>query len=421
MHFFLFSVMLYYIISVIFGALLHLMPIIFSGYSVLSYFERVCLMNLKPTVLKSPAQLARKLWDGILKSMLQHMPEQFLPLLNHVFGKKYPNDAPIELLSAEYSAPGKSNPGTLSSIFADIVLRVAGTDIYHLEGQMEKETLLSFRMFEYDTHIALLYGSSDKRTLSNDIGADADCTTPILHFPASIILYLDNNHTVSGQNCCKLVLSDNTETLYTVSVVKIQDYSLKQIRENHLTLFLPFTLLRFRPRLCSVKNPLTKKELTMFVNKIIIILKEELNQNNITQRQYKDYINYLRDAASQIFIHHTELCEEVMDMLTDIVPSYSALEDQLTEWITAKVTREVTAKVTDEVTAKVTDEVTAKVTDEVTAKISTEFQKQLQEETALFTLQLQKKESQLSAANSENARLRALLRRLFQVLCKLKN
>lgn len=154
--------------------------------------------------------------------------------------------------------------------------------------------------------------------------------------------------------------------------------------------------------------------MTIFVNKIITILNDELSKNNITQRQYKDYINYLRDAASQIFIHHPKLRKEVTDMLTEIVPSYSALEDQLTEWITAKVTREVTAKVTDEVTAKVTDEVTAKVTDEVTAKLSdemsTEYQKKLQEETALFTLKLQKKESQLSAVNMENARLRALLK-----------
>ena len=146
--------------------------------------------------------------------------------------------------------------------------------------------------------------------------------------------------------------------------------------------------------------------MTIFVNKIITILNDELSKNNITQRQYKDYINYLRDAASQIFIHHPKLRKEVTDMLTEIVPSYSALEDQLTEWITAKVTREVTAKVTDEVTAKVTDEVTAKLSDEM----STEYQKKLQEETALFTLKLQKKESQLSAANMENARLRALLK-----------
>lgn len=137
-----------------------------------------------------------------------------------------------------------------------------------------------------------------------------------------------------------------------------------------------------------------------------MILNDELSKNNITQRQYKDYINYLRDAASQIFIHHPKLRKEVTDMLTEIVPSYSALEDQLTEWITAKVTREVTAKVTDEVTAKVTDEVTAKLSDEM----STEYQKKLQEETALFTLKLQKKESLLSAVNMENARLRALLK-----------
>ena len=138
--------------------------------------------------------------------------------------------------------------------------------------------------------------------------------------------------------------------------------------------------------------------MTIFVNKIITILNDELSKNNITQRQYKDYINYLRDAASQIFIHHPKLRKEVTDMLTEIVPSYSALEDQLTEWITAKVTREVTAKVTDEVTAKLSDE------------MSTEYQKRLQEETSLFTLKLQKKESQLSAANMENARLRALLK-----------
>ena len=377
-------------------------------------------MNYKPTSAHSPSRLARKLWDGILKSMIQHMPEQFFPLFKHAFGKDYPEGASIELLTTEYSAPGKSSPENLSSVFADIVMRIAGTDIYHLEGQMEKDRRISFRMFEYDTHIALLYGISEE--VKADASSGTDCRPSLLRFPASIILYLDNNHTIPEQSVCKILLSDNTEALYSVPVIKIQDYSLQQIHQRHLTLFLPFTLLRFRPRLNSAQNPVTKKELTIFVNKIITILNDELSKNNITQRQYKDYINYLRDAASQIFIHHPQLRKEVTDMLTEIVPSYSALEDQLTEWITAKVTREVTAKVTDEVTAKVTDEVTAKVTDEVTAKVtdevtaklsdemSTEYQKKLQEETALFTLKLQKKESQLSAVNMENARLRALLK-----------
>lgn len=355
-------------------------------------------MNCKSTPVHSPSQLARKLWDGILKSMMQHMPEQFFPLFKHVFGKDYPKGTPVELLSTEYSAPGKTNPGNLSSIFADIVMRVAGTDIYHLEGQMEKDMRLSFRMFEYDTHIALSYGiSAENRTAAHPhTDSTSDNRIPILRFPSSIVLYLDNNHTIPSQNICRIILPNDTKTFYSVSVIKIQDYSLQQIHKYHLTLFLPFTLLRFRPRLNSVKHPVTEKELTIFVNKIIIILNDELSTNQITQRQYKDYINYLRDAANQIFIHHANLRKEVTDMLTEIVPSYSALEDQLREQITAQVTDEVTAKVTDEVTAKVTDEITAKVTDEVTA---------------LFTLKLQKKDSQLSAINSENARLRALLKR----------
>lgn len=383
--------------SVYFGVMLHFTSHTYHDQEPVSclIYEGTYLMNYRFTPDRSPSRLARKLWDGILKSMMQHMPEQFFPLFKHVFGKDYPKDTPLELLSAEYSAPGKSNPGSLSSIFADIVMRVAGTDIYHLEGQMEKELHLSFRMFEYDTHIALSYGSSVIRTsASSDANFLPDYQEPILRFPSSVILYLDNNHTVPGQNICKVILPDNTEVRYSVSVIKIQEYSLQQIHACHLTLFLPFTLLRFRPRLHSVQNPVTEKELTMFVNEIIIILNDELTENNITQRQYRDYINYLRDAASQIFIHHAKLRKEVTGMLTEIVPSYSALEDQITEWVTAKVTREVTAKVTDEVTAKLTDEL-----------------KKAQEETAArFTLKLQKKESQLSAANSENARLRALLK-----------
>lgn len=377
-------------------------------------------MSNKSMSSQSSSLSARKLWDSILKSIIHHMPEQLFPLLKHVFGKEYPKDASVELLAAEYSVPGKSAPQNLSSIFADVVMRITGTDIYHLECQTAKDEYLSFRMFEYDTHIALLYGISKE----NQTGVPPDIDTAIhdqvyaLRFPASVILHLDSNSTVPEKSTCRILLSDTSQILYTVTTVKVQNYSLEQIRKNHLTLFLPFTLLRFRPRLALKSKPVTKKELTIFVNKIIIILKDELTENYITERQYKDYINYIRMAADQIFMQNPELHKEVTEMLIPIIPSYSDMEDQITERVTAKVTREVTAKVTDEVTAKVTDEVTAKVTNEVTnevtARLTSEmtrkFQKKLQDETAQLNMKLQKKDSQLSAANSENAKLRALLK-----------
>ena len=109
---------------------------------------------------QSSSMFARKLWDSILKSIIHHMPEQLFPLLKHVFGKEYPKDASVELLAAEYSAPGKSASQNLSSIFADVIMRIAETDIYHLECQTKKDENLSFRMFEYDTHNARRYGIS---------------------------------------------------------------------------------------------------------------------------------------------------------------------------------------------------------------------------------------------------------------------
>ena len=365
-------------------------------------------MNNKSLSYQFSAQLPRKLWDGILKSIIHHMPEQLFPLLKHIFGIEYPEGTSVELLSAEYSAPGKANPQNLSSIFADIVMRIARTDIYHLECQMEKDEFLSFRMFEYDTHIALLYGISKENQTGPPPDIDTDMNDPSysLRFPASVILHLDSNSTVPEKSTCGITLSDTSKILYTVTIIKVQNYSLQQIREDHLTLFLPFTLLRFCPRLKAKKNPVTKKELTMFVNKIIIILKDELTENYITERQYKDYINYIRMAADQILLQHPKLHKEVTKMLTGIIPSYSDIEDQITERVTAKVTREVTAKVTNEVTAKVTDEVTTRITSEMTTK----FQKKLQDETALLTLKLQKKDSLLSAVNSENLRLRKLLK-----------
>lgn len=96
--------------------------------------------------MDSPASLAHKLWDEIFKSIVRHMPEQLLPLFKHVFQKEYPSNTCIELLSTEYSALQKSSPKELSSIFADIALRIAQKDIYHIECQMEKDDAISIRI-----------------------------------------------------------------------------------------------------------------------------------------------------------------------------------------------------------------------------------------------------------------------------------
>lgn len=45
-----------------------------------------------------------KLWDEILKAIVNSMPEQLFPLFKEVYGKEYPEGTSIVLLNTETSA-----------------------------------------------------------------------------------------------------------------------------------------------------------------------------------------------------------------------------------------------------------------------------------------------------------------------------
>ncbi|MCM1047894.1 MAG: hypothetical protein NC433_05660 [Clostridiales bacterium] len=57
---------------------------------------------LKETSMEENAVYdGRKLWDEILKAIVDTMPEQLFPLFKEVYGKDYPKGTPIVLLKTE--------------------------------------------------------------------------------------------------------------------------------------------------------------------------------------------------------------------------------------------------------------------------------------------------------------------------------
>ena len=80
-----------------------------------------------------------------------------------------------------------------------------------------------------------------------------------------------------------------------------------------------FLLLRFRPRLKFSYNPLTKEELTDFIERIIVILHNELLQVNLTENQYRQYIELINMSADQIFSHNDDLVQEVYAMTRPLI------------------------------------------------------------------------------------------------------
>lgn len=120
---------------------------------------------------------------------------------------------------------------------------------------MSNDKDMVIRMIEYDFHFALRHG----------IQMEAP-NIYTLYFPNSTVLYPEKNDNIPENLICRVIFPDGSIHQYNIPTMKIQTYSLEDIRKIHLTMFLPFKLLSFRPRLKSVSNPIRENELTEYIN-----------------------------------------------------------------------------------------------------------------------------------------------------------
>lgn len=249
-----------------------------------------------------------KLWDEIFKSIVDTMPGQLFPLFKEAYGKEYPPGTTIRLLATEHSTylddPGRSP----SSNLMDIALLVAGTDYYHIECQMHNDWQMVLRMVSYDLHFSLLHTAS----------AGPDSGEVTIRFPRSAVIYPDRNSALPDSLRCRILFPDQSEHIYQIPTARIQSYSLDEIHEKHLNLFLPYTLLRLKPRL-KQSSPLTKEELTAFIKKIIVFLEEDVASGHLTPQQSYDYIRLLTHASEHIFRKHPDHHEEVLQLTKPLI------------------------------------------------------------------------------------------------------
>ncbi|MCM1089872.1 MAG: hypothetical protein NC092_13220 [Butyrivibrio sp.] len=312
----------------------------------------------------------RKLWDEILKAIVDIMPEQLFPLFKEVYGKAYPEGTPITLLSTETSTFWESAEEPPSSTFMDIALVVDGTDYYHLECQMKNDNEMVIRMFAYDAHFAITHTKN----------IDADTGDITLRFPRSAVIYPENNSAIPDYLQCHILFQDNSEHIYKIPTIKIQSYSLEEISEKHLTLFLPYKILCFRTQKNLKK--LTKKELTDYLNEVILILENEVSAGNLTELQCGDYVKLIHHTAERVFAEHSELQGEVDRMTARLLKLPSDEYREMKAEYEAKLSRQETeiAKQKDIYEAKI-----AKQNEEIakqTAKYEAEIQR-LQEQLRL--------------------------------------
>ena len=175
---------------------------------------------------------------------------------------------------------------------------------------MKNDSEMVIRMFAYDVRFAITHSNS----------MDEDTGEITLIFPHSVVLYPEKNDSLPDHLKCRVIFQDNSEHIYKIPTVKIQAYSLEEIKEKHLTLLIPYTILRLRPLLRkNRKHPLTQKELTVFVDEVILVLKEELSDGYLSGVEYHDYIRLFRFAADRVLRQYPQMQEEVHQLTEPLI------------------------------------------------------------------------------------------------------
>jgi len=270
-----------------------------------------------PTGIRTEAQL----WDEILKKEVYKEPALILSLIREVFGVSYPDGTPITPIATEFSVEAPDSK-IISSIRSDITMKVGSADIYHFECEISTDPDMDQRMYDYDSQIALTYPRKQN-------GKPVE-----LVYPYSAVLFLKPGVRIADHLVCKVYFpacrpeqqAEGEKKVelscmdYIVFSVKVQKYTLQQIREKRLLLLIPFTPIRFRAMLRKEKYSVefAKIKLTEFFREIIMILDEAVSEGFLSENGRKMILTLLRKAMIRVFCR-SELIEEVVHMTAPIL------------------------------------------------------------------------------------------------------
>ena len=247
------------------------------------------------------------IWDEMIKRLVQLHPTLIMPIIEEKFGKTYEGNVKIEFLTTEYSLESVKENGkkTFRVIYADIVLKIEQKDIYHLECQLSPNKEMKIRMYEYDSQIAVLHR---KRIWEQE-------EDEALILPYSVIIYLTHTKNTPDEEKLRVKLPSGDVWEYVIPVLKVQEYSLEQIRVRKLYFLIPLATLRYYSKTTGKKRKNTPVSLTQFLEQCIMIIKEGVRKNYLTEQVGIDIMDSLGQGCYYLFWKEGETLEEIQRVI----------------------------------------------------------------------------------------------------------
>lgn len=227
-----------------------------------------------------------KVFDDVFRTSLEKIPQLIFPLINEIYGISYPMDTTIDQYRNEFY--------TLQGMKI--------TDArYHFELQSTSDSHMHIRMLEYDTAVGI----------DNLVKADKNLH---MYYPRSCVLYLRGTYSRTSHEIT-IHYPDGSSILYKPFVLHIQNYSLEEMFQKHLILFLPFYIIRYEhDKLLLNDNPSRLQALLdEFSDLIQTLYYEPMVAEN------KEYFCYMVNMIQRVINHIFKDHEPIRKRLEDVI------------------------------------------------------------------------------------------------------
>ena len=226
--------------------------------------------------------------------MIEKMPYLAVPLINEVFHTSYPEDVKITQLRNEHQQKD-------GEIITDSCLLI-GKKMYHIECQSTDDTTMAIRMIEYDFAIAVENAEKQGRRYR-------------IEFPRSCVLFLRSSGNTPDYLEADVIFPDGKTHVYSISAIKMADYTKDHIFEKNLLMLLPFYIMRYEKKKHDMRKNLELLQILLDeYDEIRINLEKELTETGKAEL-YTNLTKLIVKIADHIFEKEEDIRKGIGDVM----------------------------------------------------------------------------------------------------------
>jgi hypothetical protein len=209
-----------------------------------------------------------QIYDKIFKRILTLSNSAVINFINAIFSKNFPADSEIIYNWTE------NIKDDLHKTIADTVMTINGTEKFNIEVQINNDSEIVLRVFEYGYQAALKHKIIERDRI-------------ILNFPTPKIIFLEDNS--QTPDSVKLILNfqEQGQAEYNVPAIKFLSYTIEELNNQRMIILMPLYLLKLRKEIQAAKSKGTLKESAsalknLLNNGIIKSIRDNEQSGNIT-------------------------------------------------------------------------------------------------------------------------------------------